>query len=334
MTIDLTPYGVKQMVSQDSSKPRAFFPILQVINIKDVTQQNGPGAPPRYRLVLSDGTHHIQGMLATQLSHIVHQSLHRFNIVRIKEYIANKIGEKNLIIVLDLDTVDAGPANKIGSPVDVESAPNHYTTSAPSVAEPMYNRTNVAGNPYSGNNPYTSPNAKANPYSPSRRPDSVGSGGGAIVHQGSDAFTPGGPKITPIAQLNMYQNRITIRARVTSKSDIRTWSNAKGEGSLFSVDLLDASGMDIRATMFKEAVDKFYNYFEVGRVYTISGGRLKVANQKYNTCKSGYELTLDQNSEIHLVEDTGDIQTQSFVFVKIGNLESVSENTNVDVKNY
>ncbi|KAG7343083.1 replication protein A OB domain containing protein [Nitzschia inconspicua] len=85
---------------------------------------------------------------------------------------------------------------------------------------------------------------------------------------------------------------------------VHTWSNAKGEGSLFSIGLLDSSGMDIRATMFKEAVDKFYNYFEVGEVYTISGGRLKVASINFNTCRSGYELTLDQNSEIHLVDDT------------------------------
>ena len=37
------------------------------------------------------------------------------------------------------------------------------------------------------------------------------------------------------------QPRWTIRARVTNKSSIRTWSNSKGEGRLFSVDLLDES---------------------------------------------------------------------------------------------
>jgi replication factor A1 len=35
--------------------------------------------------------------------------------------------------------------------------------------------------------------------------------------------------------------RWTIKARVTTKSDIRTWQNAKGEGKLFSVNLLDES---------------------------------------------------------------------------------------------
>jgi replication factor A1 len=319
------------MLDQGSNKPKDFNPLLQVISLKDVTNRNDPSAPPRFRLILSDGTLFVQGMLATQLNSLVNTTLHRFNVVRVTDYITNEISGKKIIIVLNLDVVDPGPGMKIGEPVDVESAPRTSASVAPPAgAAPMYNRTNVSGqtNAASGSNPYASPAMKANPYSPSKRP---GSAGGAIVHQGSAAATPGGPKIIPIAQLNMYQNRFTIRARVTSKSDIRTWSNAKGEGSLFSIDLLDSSGIDIRATLFKEAVDAFYNYFEVGKVYTISGGRLKVANTKFNTCKSGYELTLDQNSEIHLVDDTGDIQIQSFSFVKIGDLETAQENSNVDV---
>ncbi|KAG7372214.1 replication factor A [Nitzschia inconspicua] len=81
----------------------------------------------------------------------------------------------------------------------------------------MYNRTNVAGNSMnagasSGINPYSSPNMKVNPYSSGKRPGSVDNG--AIVHHASAAATHGGPKITPTAQLIMYQNRFTICARV------------------------------------------------------------------------------------------------------------------------
>ena len=39
-----------------------------------------------------------------------------------------------------------------------------------------------------------------------------------------------------------FQNKWTIKARVTHKSDIRRWSNARGEGHLFSFDLVDESG--------------------------------------------------------------------------------------------
>ena len=126
-------------------------------------------------------------------------------------------------------------------------------------------------------------------------------------------------------------NRWAVRARVTSKADIKHWSNARGEGSLFSIEMLDSSGTDIRATFFKEAVDKFYNMLEVDKVYTFSGGRLKVANMQYNTCKSQCEITFDQNAEIHLENDTGDIQQQLFDFVKIADLESIEPGQFTDV---
>jgi replication factor A1 len=98
------------------------------------------------------------------------------------------------------------------------------------------------------------------------------------------------------------------------------------------MELLDSSGVDVRCTFFKEGVDKFYNFLEVGRVYTFSGGRLKVANMQYNNCKSQFEITFDQNSEIHL-DETGpaDDIRDSYEFVKIDRLKVVDPNTMVDV---
>lgn len=66
----------------------------------------------------------------------------------------------------------------------------------------------------------------------------------------------------PIASLSPYQNKWVIKARVTSKSAIRTWNNAKGEGKLFSMDLIDESG-EIRCTAFKEMCDRYYDMIQV-----------------------------------------------------------------------
>ena len=52
---------------------------------------------------------------------------------------------------------------------------------------------------------------------------------------------------------------------MTQKSDIRTWSNSRGEGRLFSMNLIDESG-EIRATGFTDVVDKFYTMLEVNKV--------------------------------------------------------------------
>ena len=330
----LTADGVRTIVGMGAtSENPAFQPVFQVISIKRVGSANDTVA--RFRAVLSDGTYFVQGMLASQINHIVENNELTVNgFIKVVDFMNNNIQGKNVVIMLKVEIL-SNPGDRIGQPEDIEKqgAAALANRGSTTTTAPMYNRTNQVdpaskgggayGSPVkTGSNPYTSPK---NPYSPAKSRSSA-----PIVHRGASG-TPGGTQFTLISQLNLYQNRSTIKARVVSKGDIRTWSNAKGEGSLFSVEFLDSSGMDIRATMFKEAVDKFYNLLEVGKVYTVSGGRLKVANMQYNTCKSNFEMSIDQNSEIHLVDDEGDIQSQSFEFVKISDLEQVEEKKNVDV---
>jgi replication factor A1 len=71
---------------------------------------------------------------------------------------------------------------------------------------------------------------------------------------------------------------------------------------------------------------------EMDKIYTLSGGRLKVANLQYNTCKSQYEITFDQNAEIHLQDDDGGaIAHQLYDFSKIDALEAMEANQVVDI---
>lgn len=71
--------------------------------------------------------------------------------------------------------------------------------------------------------------------------------------------------------------------RVTKKSDMRTWSNARGEGQLFSVDLLDEDGSEIKGTFFKADAEKWIGVLTEGQVYSFCGGRVKV---RYAVCRA------------------------------------------------
>ena len=107
--------------------------------------------------------------------------------------------------------------------------------------------------------------------------------------------------IYPIEALSPYGNRWTIKARVTSKSDIKTWRNKNGEGKLFSVNLLDESG-EIKATGFQDQCDAFYEVFEEGNVYYISSPcRVQLAKKQFSNLNNDYELTFERDTVVEKV---------------------------------
>lgn len=109
-----------------------------------------------------------------------------------------------------------------------------------------------------------------------------------------------GRSIYPIEGLSPYQNNWTVKARVTHKSEVKTWSNQRGEGKLFNLTLMDETG-EIRATAFNAAVDELYEKLEEGKVYYISKGRVNLAKKKFSNVQNDYEMTLEKNSEIEEV---------------------------------
>lgn len=117
-----------------------------------------------------------------------------------------------------------------------------------------------------------------------------------------------------------------------NKSPIKTWSNSRGEGKLFSMDVVDSTG-EIRITAFRDIVDKFYDMIEVDKIYYISRGQIKLANKQFSTLKNDYEITLGNESSIQECVEEGDdnIPLAQYDFVTIDQLANKDVGTVLDI---
>ena len=107
--------------------------------------------------------------------------------------------------------------------------------------------------------------------------------------------------IYPIESLSPWGNKWTIKVRVTSKSDIKTWHNKNGEGKLFSVNLLDESG-EIKATGFNDQCDAFFDLLAEGNVYYISSPcTVRPAKRQFSNVNNDYELSFERGTIVEKV---------------------------------
>uniref|UniRef100_A0A1A8D181 Replication protein A subunit n=1 Tax=Nothobranchius kadleci TaxID=1051664 RepID=A0A1A8D181_NOTKA len=289
--------------------------VLQLVNIRKI--EGGSGIP-RFRVMMSDGRHTLSSfMLSTQLNYLAEENILAPNCVCIlKKHVTNILKDgRRVVIILETELIKPAEevSGKIGDPTPYFDGQNKGQQSGPVPAAPVpeVRPPLQAQNKNDVNIGFSRDFAKK---APSVMPD-----------------TPGGSsKVVPIASLNPYQSKWTIRARVTNKSSIRTWSNSRGEGKLFSMEIVDESG-EIRVTAFTQEVDKFFPLIEVGKVYYISKGSLKIANKQYTSVKNDYEMTLNGETSIIPCEDSCDVPTVQCDFVSIAELENRDKDAIVDV---
>lgn len=138
--------------------------------------------------------------------------------------------------------------------------------------------------------------------------------------------------IYPIEGLSPYAHKWTIKARVTSKSEIKTWSKPSGEGKLFSVNLLDESG-EIKATGFNDQCDQLYDLLQEGSVYYISSPcRVNLAKKQFSNLSNDYELSFERDTTVEKAEDQESVPQVKYNFIpNIAGLQEIEKDTTVDV---
>ncbi|KAJ9093583.1 hypothetical protein QFC19_008312 [Naganishia cerealis] len=269
---------------------------------------------------MSDGQHYLQAMLGTQLNNLVESNtLTKNGLITLTSYATNVVQGRRLLIILGA-TASPGPAERIGTPTNVDDraagAPETNDTKPNPAPQPQQQQQQA---------PQAAPQIQS-----ARTAVPTATRGGANSGKGGRAggAAPSGP-LYPIEGLSPYQNKWTIKARVAHKSDIRHYSNQRGEGKLFNVTLMDETG-EIRATGFNEAVDNFYETLQEGKVYFVSRARVNIAKKQFSNVNNDYEIMFDQNTEIEPCEDESVPQIK-YNFVSIEGLSAVEKDQTCDV---
>ncbi|KAJ7461512.1 hypothetical protein FB451DRAFT_1181249 [Mycena latifolia] len=326
---------------------------LQLLSIRLVSSNN-TSAPERYRIIVSDGEHFIQVMLAPKLNSLVKdEEIRKNTIVNVTKMTCNFVQDKRLQIILELDVVEhteekIGSPASLGQPAAPAPAPTPATAAATSSASASTSASHApaAPAPQAPQPPrssiYPIEASVVQPEAPAPAPaaaaatsSSASASTSTSTHHAPAAPAPQAPQphrssIYPIEGLSPYQNNWTIKARVTQKSDIRTYSNQNGNGKLFNVILMDETG-EIRATGFNAVVDSLYDRLEVNKVYFISKGRVNIAKKQFCHLNNEYEIGLERNTEVEECLDPVNVPLVTYNFIALGDLESQNKDSTCDV---
>ncbi|KAM0937492.1 putative replication factor A protein [Dioscorea sansibarensis] len=285
MTKSVTPGAISMLLANPSPDSSSEIPeiVVQVVDLKPIGNSTS-----RFTFMASDGKMKIKAMLPTHFaSEIQSGNLQNLGLIRILDYTCNSIPNQpdKALIVTKCEVVCPALETEIKNEVKEETGivlKPKQEVAAKSAAQIVREQRGNA--------------APAARMAMTRR-----------VH--------------PLVSLNPYQGNWTIKVRVTNKGNLRSYKNARGEGHVFNVELTDEDGTQIQATMFNEAANKFYPKFELGKVYYISKGSLKVANKQFRTVANDYEMTLNENSIVEEADGEGAfIPETKFNFVEIDQL--------------
>ncbi|KAF0687241.1 Aste57867_21003 [Aphanomyces stellatus] len=333
----LTPNAVPTLHNRQN--PDGFEPWVQVIDLKKINSASGKGGD-RYRMVLSDGQYYLSGMMSSQLSSTLADGALSVNyFIRLKDYVCNEVQNRKILIVLGIAEILPG-YERVGSPENIEKS-GGVLPSAPAAApaapyraaapqQPVYQAPAPA--PYQAPQSTYLPHQSAAPQTTVAPPRNTYQSNAPARNSAPVVREDPGMRISDIASLNPYSGgRWTIKARVTSRSAIKNWTNARGQGKLCSIDLLDAKGGEIRGTLFNDAVDTFYDRLIPNGIFYFSGGKIKMANRKFSAINNDYEVTFDSSSDIVAAPEDHAIQAVQYNFKTIASIESLPVESTIDL---
>ncbi|EGW33590.1 uncharacterized protein SPAPADRAFT_135958 [Spathaspora passalidarum NRRL Y-27907] len=310
----LTTNALKDIFSTTAKDTVKTPLILQVTNIKHVE-----GGSRSFRVLLFDGVFSGQGLVEESCgTYLKNNGFARYQYIQVNDF-STVITQRHIIILKNVEILGQGEKTE-NQAKQIEAYykehPEEDFLALQKAKGETYPNADVAKT--RSESPFTPQTTTSTPAPPAPKPAPPVSASGAPI------------RITPIETISPYQNNWTIKARVSYKGDLRTWSNAKGTGQLFSVNFLDESD-EIKATAFNETAERAYNLLEEGKVYYISKARVAAAKKKFNHLTHPYEITMEKDTEITECFDNTNVPKLHFNFVKLNKIQDLESNAIVDV---
>lgn len=297
MSSNVVSGSIKQLFTgaRSSNEPLS----LQITNLKEINNETGK----RFRFILNDGEYSCHCVCRPDdTAGLEALGIQKSSIIEIVTYTTEVMGggdkQKHIIVLTKAKMVQA-TASRIGSGKSISI--DDFMRSGGGSGVPAATETSTGSK------------------------EAVKSVGNTKSSGNSHK-----PQIFAIDQLSPYQNTWTIKARVSYKSPMRTWSNQKGDGKLFSVNFLDETS-EIKATAFNDNADKWFDTLQEGKVFYVSRARINPARSQFATLNHPYEISLDRDTEISECDDAADVPKLQYKFVALSEIQNLQVNAIVDV---
>lgn len=290
--------------------------ILQILGYKQIPGSNGD----RFRLLLNDGVVHFPyAVLATQLNNLIYdKNLEKYTIFKLKKYVHSQIlPYKKIIICLGIEVLF--PGSQVNEIINEE---NFNCLQSSCVAELKSYVVSQTPNSLTNTSDIMLPSTS----NLAQNWDIVQSYAASSTLSDKNENN----QFSVISSLSPYRSKWTIKARVSYKTPIISYNNSQKHGKYFSANFLDESG-EIKATAFNENAERFFNLFEVFKVYIISNGNVKPAPENAYL-KNDFEMIIENYTKVKpCVDDQTSVPMPTFNFLTIRQITFLPEGSYTDV---
>lgn len=235
---------------------------LQVLDVKEVQ-------PGRYSAIIHDEKHSVPCFFNSKFENLLKQNqIQSGTIITLKKFNLMDRNDKKILMLLELEITQT-ECEPLGSPKDIYLTFNHNQVAPQTNLPPKFGHNNKRQ--------VRAPVTSQPRYS--------------------------GQRFTPLRALNPFNGNpaACIKVRVTNKYPMKTWNKNGKEGRLFSFDIIDDAGQEMKVTAFGEECDKYMGEVHADNVYTIKNFYVKQDNYTKRRYGIEYALTLKRNTEIHSV---------------------------------